>query len=96
MNEHKGVGFDAFNQLIGEHLEVDDRDFQIVGVQPVPQPGTGTLQLVISIRAHRADQNASVVIATFDEGKAPVWVLTELRKRLLRSGYKYELTSPQR
>ena len=92
MNEHKGVGFDAFNQLIGEHLEVDDRDDQALTAELTAL----TLQLVISIRAHRADQNASVVIATFDEGKAPVWVLTELRKRLLRSGYKYELTSPQR
>ena len=88
--------FEAFNQLIGEHLEVDDRDFQIVGVQPVSQPGTGTLQLVISIRAHRADPNASVVIATFHEEKTPVWVLAELRKRLLRRGYKYDLTSHQR
>ena len=88
--------FETFNQLIGEHLEVDDRDFQIVAVQPVSQLGTGTLQLVISIRAHRADPNLSVVIATFDEGKAPVWVLAELSKRLLRSGYKYDLTSAQR
>ena len=88
--------FEAFNQLVGEHLEVDDRDFQIVGVQPVSQPGTGTLQLVISIRAHRADPNASVVIATFHEEKTPLWVLAELRRRLLRSGYKYELSPPHR
>jgi hypothetical protein len=86
---------ETFNQLIGEHLEVDDRDFQIVGVQP-SQLGTGTLQLVTSIRAHRADPNVSVVIAIFDENKTPVWVLAELRRRLLRSGYKYDLTSPQR
>ena len=88
--------FEAFNQLVGEHLEVDDRDFQIVGVQPVSQPGTGTLQLVISIRAHRADPNASVVIATFHEEKTPLCVLAELRQRLLRSGYKYELSPPHR
>jgi hypothetical protein len=54
------------------------------------------LQLVISIRAHRADPNASVVIVTFDEDKSPLWVLAELRKRLLRTGYKYELTSLRR
>jgi hypothetical protein len=87
---------EAFNQFIGEHLEVDDRDFQIVGVQPVSQLGTGILQLVISIRAHRADPNVSVVIATFGEKKTPVWVLADLRKRLLRSHYEYDLTSAQR
>jgi hypothetical protein len=86
---------ETFNQLIGEHLEVDDRDFQIVGVQP-SQLGTGTLQLVISIRAHRADPNVCVVIAIFDQDKTPVWVLAKLRQRLLRSGYKYDLSSPQR
>jgi hypothetical protein len=86
---------ETFNELLGEHLEVDDRDFQIVGVQP-SQPGTGILQLVMSIRAHRADPNVSVVIAIFDDDKTPVWVLAELRRRLLRSGYKYDLTSPHR
>ena len=60
------------------------------------QPATGILQLTISIRAHRADPNVSVVIATFHEQKPPAWVLAELHKRLLRSGYKYDLTSPQR